>query len=174
MKTLTTYIKEDFKLSHKTNVKKNDCTLTYINYDRNGTSPFYHIKIFDATWPEYEKYKDKVYINGKPATLKSGWTPNIICDDFIEVKIRDIDNITDCCGMFDGTRLVDVKKFDTSMVQNMERMFYNCKLLKNVELLDTTNVTNMSNMFLGCNDLNNETHKRWLPVYDFFMNEKRK
>ena len=46
---------------------------------------------------------------------------------------------------------VDVSKFNTSSVQDMQRMFYVCKNLTTLEVdnWDTSNVTNMSRMFAG-------------------------
>ena len=50
---------------------------------------------------------------------------------------------------------LDVSKFDTSKVTNMESMFYGCKALTSLDVssFDTSNVTGMSNMFGYCNAL---------------------
>ncbi len=50
---------------------------------------------------------------------------------------------------------VDLNEFDTSKVQDMRYVFYNCKNLKNVDLslFDTSNVIDTSYMFTNCNNL---------------------
>ena len=65
-------------------------------------------------------------------------------------------HVTDLSGILENANcLVDapaVKDWDTSQVENMARMFYNCTHLESLDLsnFDTSNVTNMSNMFYKC------------------------
>ena len=74
--------------------------------------------------------------------------------------------------MFDGCRSMtklDVSKFDTSNVTNMNAMFRNCHRLTNLNLKNATfdNVTNYTSMFVNVpTNINvitkNETAKAWL------------
>ena len=62
---------------------------------------------------------------------------------------------------FDDTKLASIVSIDfnncvnTSNVQSMEKMFYNCKALTSLGLssFDTSNVMNMKSMFYGCSSL---------------------
>ncbi|MBQ8770741.1 MAG: BspA family leucine-rich repeat surface protein [Bacteroides sp.] len=62
---------------------------------------------------------------------------------------------------FDDTKLASIVSIDfnncvnTSNVQSMEKMFYNCKALTSLNLsnFDTSNVTTMKNMFQFCGEL---------------------
>ena len=52
-----------------------------------------------------------------------------------------------------GLTELDVSKFDTSKVTNMNSMFWGCENLTTLDLtnFDTSNVTDMGYMFVGCN-----------------------
>ena len=56
------------------------------------------------------------------------------------------------CSSLDS---IDISTLNTSNVTNMERMFYGCSMLKNINFgnIDTSNVTNMSYMFTECSGL---------------------
>ena len=55
---------------------------------------------------------------------------------------------------YQGTSVDELIKFDdTSLVNNMEYMFYYCKNLTTIPLLDTSNVTGMRQMFYNCSSL---------------------
>ena len=63
-----------------------------------------------------------------------------------------------CRRMFSGCRslrTLDLLKFNTSYVTDMEGMFNNCNLLNTLNLsnFNTSNVTNMGVMFSGCSSL---------------------
>ena len=57
-----------------------------------------------------------------------------------------------CCHRLSS---LDVSKFNTSNVTNMESMFYYCASLQNLDVnhFDTSNVKDMSNMFSRCGSL---------------------
>lgn len=50
---------------------------------------------------------------------------------------------------------IDLSGFDTSKVESMDSMFFNCKNLTNLDLsgFDTSNVTSMWSMFDGCRNI---------------------
>ena len=76
-------------------------------------------------------------------------------------KIKYIFNkqLTKSNHMFFGSEFLqalDLSGFDTKNINNMSCMFYNCKMLKNINLLNfDQNVENMSYMFAFCNSLKN-------------------
>lgn len=72
---------------------------------------------------------------------------------FVNYKLKS------CCNLFSGfislERIIGLEYFNTSMVNNMESMFFDCRNIKNLNLrsLDTSNVINMQHMFYGCVNL---------------------
>ena len=50
---------------------------------------------------------------------------------------------------------LNISNFDTSNVNDMNNMFYNCSLLNSLDLsnFDTSNVNNIKYMFYGCQNL---------------------
>ena len=84
-------------------------------------------------WAEYEKYKDKVYINGKHIELDNegceGWTIDTFDPGEYRVYIKDIDQVEDT-----------------------EYMFYDCEQL--VKAYIPRSATSIGNsMFMGCINL---------------------
>ena len=122
------------------------------------------LKIFDLDWPELDKYKDKIYINGKHIELDDshkGYTLDEFKPGEYRVYIEDIDQITNCKNMFyECTDLISVPLFDTSRVKDMSGMFNFCSNLKSVPKFDVSNVINMSCMFSGCKKLKS------IPLFD--------
>ena len=87
------------------------------------------IKVFDIDWPEFEKYKDKVWINGKHVELNGCYTIDMFEPGKYKVYIEDIDKVTD-----------------------MTYMFYDCKQL--VSAFIPNFVTSISDWaFVGCSGL---------------------
>ena len=159
------------------------------------------IKIFDDGsdngWTEFEKFKDKVYINGKHIELTDigGYTLDEFKPGEYKVYIEDIDQITACkCMFYKCTQLVSVPKFDTSKIDDMMRMFYKCtqlvsvpefdtskvkdmyemffccRSLESVPVFDTSKVEDMNDMFLDCDNLNQDTIDNWKYRYNFETN----
>ena len=58
---------------------------------------------------------------------------------------------------------LDVSRFDTSKVTNMQYMFYSCKSLISIDVSNwnTSNVTSMNNMFSNCNKLTSLDVSKW-------------
>ena len=115
-------------------------------------------------WSSYE-YKTKVkkviiYDEIVPTTtahLFGGLTnlTNIENIDKINTSlVTDMNNMFYYCSNLTN---LDVSNFDTSNVTDMSYMFYNCKSLANldVDVFYTNNVKNMSNLFYGCSGLTN-------------------
>ena len=134
------------------------------------------IKIFHYNWTEWSKYIHNVYINGEHINLDGlGRTEKIYKPGTYEVKIKDIDDITNCGGMFSYcNQLINVPLFDTSKVINMRWMFSDCFKLEEVPLFDTSKVKDMEGMFGKCYNLSDETKELWTTIYDFENDDKRK
>ena len=161
------------------------------------------IHIFDNGslngWPDFKKYKDKVYINNEHIELNdAGYTVKYYNPGEYKVYIEDINKITSCTCMFyrcnqlvsvplfDTSRvremngmfnfcsnLISVPSFDTHNVYTMSCMFSGCKNLRSVPMfnIDNVNVKNMSHMFADCGNLNQKTINVWSSVYDFGKKE---
>ena len=73
-------------------------------------------------------------------------------------KIKSEDN-SSLVGMFEGlkkmTSISFIEKFNFAGIKNMNRMFYNCQSLKNIDLsnINTKNVDIMNYMFYQCIEL---------------------
>ena len=120
--------------------------------DENG------IRHFHNSLKELEETKVDLYINNKKYKYKKS---NI----FQEVKEYEIIikfnyYLKDCSNMFyncKNIKKIDLSKFKTKNVINMNNMFYNCTNLIdiNISKLDTENVISMKNMFYNCMNLTN-------------------
>lgn len=77
--------------------------------------------------------------------------------EFYNLQNLNTENVTDMSQMFDGCKMesIDLSHFNTSKVETMNSMFYNCSALTslNVNSFDTQNVTDMDYMFRGCTNL---------------------
>lgn len=133
-----------------------------------------HIKIFDRDWPEFETYKDKVYINDKKININpNGTTGQSFFEGLYEFEIKGIDNIKTCDHMFSNcTDLFEVPEINTTNVRFMNSMFSGCTGLYRVPLFDVSNVENMSWMFYACENLSTATVLRWTKIYNFSRNDK--
>ena len=84
-----------------------------------------------------------------------------------QYNLNDIDTskITDMSylfAMFDAYNLskIDISKWDTSNVTNMDSMFYCCKFFNSdISKWDVSKVTNMNSMFEGCSKFNCDLSK---------------
>ena len=178
MKTLKNYISEKLVINKQVDEKllinkdyKND--EQYFIYDVDDEES--KIAIFDNTWPQFNDYKDKVYINGEHVEITNGgFTTKGYSKGIYKVEIKDIDKVENCASMFLGCwQLVEAPYFNTKKVKTMNNMFYHCINLEEVSLFDTSKVTEMHWMFYDCNDLSDKTKQRWSKVYDFNKNDKK-
>ena len=194
MKTLNKYITE-WKLNDQS-AKTIDNKSYYFVYKIREKQ---HIRIFDCDWPQFNDYKDKVYMNRINVSLNTaGYTLNIYKAGTYKFEIEDIDEIKSCEYMFWGCdNLIEVPLFDTSNVYDMYSMFYNCKNLEYIPLFDTrkvetmtemfrgcikltkvplfntSNVKGMQWMFAGCKNLSDQSKKDWSQIYDFEWQNKK-
>lgn len=124
------------------------------------------IHIFDdgsnSGWTEFNRYRDKVFINDEHVTLDDYGITNYRYDPGeYKISIGDIDRVTDCGAMFyDCPQLVSVPEFNTSNVRSMRCMFTNCYNLESVSLFNLKSVEDMFAMFEGCH------HLRSVPLFD--------
>ena len=154
MKSLNTYINE-WRANSNTvqDIEKSD-----IQYFTYRTKINDKIKIFNKDWPQFKEYKNKVYINDEIVELYdsgyAGFTRKHYEPGIYKIKIKDINDVTDCRYMFYGCKqLISVPLFDTSKVEDMIQMFYNCEQLISVPLFNTTNVKVMHTMFAFCTNI---------------------
>ena len=80
-------------------------------------------------------------------------------DKKYEITIIFKNKLNNLANLFEGCKeliSIDLSSFDTSNVNDMEKMFFGCeklKQIKGINNLNTSNVTNMSSMFDGCCEL---------------------
>ena len=70
-------------------------------------------------------------------------------DDLQKFFSQEIDN------NMGNLQSIDFTHFDSSMVTNMNSIFYGCSSLELINLsnIDTSSITDMNSMFYGCNSL---------------------
>ena len=118
-------------------------------------------KVADA----YTNYRDIPWYSNKDK-IKSVTSDEVTCPTSM------------ACWFYECTRLtsIDLSKFDTSQVTDMNGLFYRCVSITNIDLnkLNTSRVTNMSNMFGECNkltsiDLRELDMKNVINMSDMFL-----
>ena len=112
------------------------------------------IKIFDgADWPELEKYKDKVWINGKHIKLDNiGWTNMEFTPGEYKVYIKDIDKVTDMTYMFYDCEQLVSAFIPNSVTSIGSSAFGYCAGLTNITIPNS--VTTIGNSaFYDCRNL---------------------
>ena len=103
----------------------------------------------------FNDFPSEVYING----VLQPYNRKIYNFNSSDNSVRLIfkNKIISCANMFNGVQAkkIDLSNFDSSLITNMERMFYNCQNLLSLDLsgLQTSGVLNMENMFYGCSKL---------------------
>ena len=120
------------------------------------------IKIFGKDFVNNNKNKCKIIINDKENELIEEYNIKDNSKDKLEIKLIDIDNITNMCDMFyecsSLSNLPDISKWNTNNVNDMSCMFYQCSSLSNLQDFSkwyTNNDTDMSSMFYKCSSLLN-------------------
>ena len=108
-------------------------------------------KIFGEKFVENNKDKCIMIINDKKYELKTYINKEIIKNKSFEIKLKEIEAITDMSYMFyECSNLSDISNWNTFNVNNMSYMFYRCIDIPDISQLDTSNVNNMSYMFYRC------------------------
>ena len=119
-------------------------------YDDTGNKKYTHDHL-----KELNEHNTELYINGNKKKYEKYFIPEKECQYKIELKF-DI-YLTDCSYMFSGCeniKYIHFSNYNTTNINNMSYMFYNCKTLNSLSDIskwNTSNVNNMSYMFSGCN-----------------------
>ena len=108
-------------------------------------------------WPKFEKYKDKVWINGKHVELNdAGYTIDIFEPGEYKVDIEDIDKLTDMTYMFfECTQLVSAF-IPNSVATIADSAFGHCINLTNVTIPNSVIIVDKW-AFYDCTGLTNVT-----------------
>jgi len=115
------------------------------------------IKIFDDGtdngWPEFEKYKDKVWINDKHVKLDNeGWTVNEFKPGEYKIYIKDINKVTDMTYMFWDCNILVAAFIPNSITSIGEGTFSGCTGLTSVTIHNS--VTEIGDYaFCNCSNL---------------------
>ena len=117
------------------------------------------IKIFnpDYIWPEFKKYKDKVWINNKHVELDdNGWTVDKFEPGEYKVYIKDIDKVIDMTYMFFNCIQLISAFIPNSVTSIGEGAFNSCSRLTSVTIGNS--VTDIDKrVFSGCIGLTSVT-----------------
>ena len=118
------------------------------------------IKLFGKQFTLNNKDNCQIIYNLKEFELQESLELDNNIKDFLEIKLRGINNITNTRFMFsDCSSLLsisNISNWNTSIITNMSYMFSDCTLLKSlpdISKFDTSNVTDMSFIFSGCKSL---------------------
>ena len=147
--------------------KCTSCNYGYKLEDGKCTSDFDFKAVFETrTNNETVKLIDKFYPYVKEMTLDEIKLNNITKTYTFPEKGKhnvlykiNIPKDESLIGLFEGlskmTSIYFSKSFDIESIKNIDRMFYNCQKLKNIDLsnLNTENTVNLNNMFYQCLNL---------------------
>ena len=129
-----------------------------INNDLNRDS--YNVKIFGSIFVEHNRSKCKIIYENKEYELDQDFLIKNISSDFLTIKLKGIQNITDMSYIFWKCSylysLPDINNWNTKNITNMKDLFRLCSLLKSlpdISSWDISNVTDISSMFYGCSSL---------------------
>ena len=144
----------------------NDGTLTFMYGEKKGSGTLYDVPTYYSTAPGWSAYSssiktvvfDESFINAQPKSCYK-WFDN--CSNLTsinDIKYLNTANVENMSRMFrDCKKLtsLDLSKFDTSNVKDMSYMFNNCQNLTSLDLsnFNTAKVTNMYQMFYNCSNL---------------------
>ncbi len=131
----------------------------YINYiidkDRTNNS----LKVFGSEFVRKNKDKCKIKIDQLEYELCENIDATNYRGNKYTLELIGINNLTDISDMFCDClclEFLDISKWNTNKITNMNSVFYGCKSLNNIvgiSNLNTSNVTDMSYMFYGCESL---------------------
>ena len=103
----------------------------------------------------YHVVFDPSFDTVRPTTTFQWFYGNIYLEDIVGIEYLHTDNVTNMANMFYNCKVlteIDVSHFNTSNVTSMSGMFMYCRALTTLDLSswDTNKVTNMNNMFREC------------------------
>ena len=132
-----------------------------INIEYNIKKNNYRIKLFGYNFVKNNKNICKIMIEDKEYELKEYFFIENIEKDKLEIKLKNINNITNMSYMFSDcsqlSLLTFISKWDINNVTNISYMFDNCLSLSilpdDISNWNTNNVTDMSYMFSNCSKL---------------------
>ena len=151
MKQLTSYIKEDFKLSKTTKI--------------NNIVPETLEDLGDIVYDRYMK-------NLEYLDLRDINVCNIDNFHYIEREING-HNYTGLFCQFKKVRVIDITGWDTTYVTDMAFMFCGCSKLreiKGIENLKISNCTNFKSMFYNDSQLQSLNIEKWNINQDILQN----
>jgi surface protein len=134
-----------------------------VSYDNPTTGTV--VSASDSPKKAYVTYTDNIITIHVPVDAKIYMNTNSgnmfnNCSSLTSLDLSKFDTskVTDMNSMFYGCSSLtslDLSKFDTNNVTYMSSMFYGCSSLTSLDLskFDTNNVTYMSSMFYGCSSL---------------------
>ena len=116
------------------------------------------VRIFGRNFVKNNKNKCKIIIDEKKYEIKEEL--NINKEKIIEIKLIEINNITDMSYMFSGcsslSNLPDISKWNINKHANISFMFIGCSSLKSLPDLskwDITYIRDISFLFYNCSSL---------------------
>jgi surface protein len=119
-----------------------------------------NIKIFGNKFVKNNKDKLKIINSNKEYELSEYFDINNNNDEILEIKLKNINNITNASYMFYGCSslllLPNIDNWNTINITNMSGMFCECSSLKSlpdISKWNTINITNMSGIFCRCSSL---------------------
>ena len=121
----------------------------------------YFIKIFGSKFVQTNKKICSIVFEGREYELKEYFQISQKYNkDILEIKLKNINNITDLNGLFNGCSdlisLSNISELVTSKVTNISNMFKGCISLcslPDISKWNTTNVQDMSHLFSKCMSL---------------------
>ena len=118
----------------------NDGTLTFMYGEKKGSGTLYDVPTYYSTAPGW-------------STNSSSITTVVFDESFQNAQPNSCYKWFDNCSNL--TSINDIKYLNTANVENMSRMFRDCKKLTSLDLskFDTSNVKDMSYMFNNCQNL---------------------
>jgi len=119
------------------------------------------IRIFNPTglwgWPEFEKYRDNVWINNKHVELDDeGWTVDWFEPGEYKVYIEDIDKVTDMSWMFSNCEQLVSAFIPNSFTSISSQAFRGCIELTSVTIPNSVTSIDYA-AFYYCNRLTSVT-----------------
>ena len=140
----------------------------YAVYDNESTLTFYFDDLKDSHSGRIYSYSEFPTIDEKGNLVTTGWQElrNETTADIYEIKKVNFDNsfanfhgLRSTAGWFSGfvslNEIVGLNNLNTENVSNMNRMFFRCTNLSQIDLknFDTRNVVDMHSMFYDCSSV---------------------
>ena len=146
-----------FDIYNKMTIKEENIDEIKIIYKNNKEEK---IRIFGKNFVKNNKDICKLLIKGKEYELIEFINGKNNNNEFIEIILKGIKNITDMSCMFAGCStlfsLSDISKMNTENIISMKKLFYDCislQSLPDISKWDIENVKSFFGLFQGCSSL---------------------